>query len=174
MATSTTAGRSRRRRRPRMTPDEVHELGQSELERCTREMDAILKEIGYSQGTVGERMNALGEGSALPVLRRRHGPRRDHGVHPESPRLDPGADAARLQHGGQSEHGSEAAAARRRAGRARGLRRRAVDRRQDPRAVLDQPADHRPAQQVQPRRPRRFTKRSPATSGRASTRTTCR
>ena len=30
-----------------------------------------------------------GEGSPLSVPRRRQGPRRDHGVHPESPRLDP-------------------------------------------------------------------------------------
>ncbi len=42
-----------------MTPDEVHELGRSELERLHGEMDTILKEIGYSQGTVGERMKGL-------------------------------------------------------------------------------------------------------------------
>ena len=42
-----------------MSPDEVHELGQSELKRLHGEMDAILKEIGYSQGSVGERMNGL-------------------------------------------------------------------------------------------------------------------
>jgi uncharacterized protein (DUF885 family) len=42
-----------------MSPDEVHELGRSELARLHARMDAILKEAGYTQGTVGERMNAL-------------------------------------------------------------------------------------------------------------------
>jgi uncharacterized protein (DUF885 family) len=42
-----------------MSPDEVHEIGQSELQRLHAQMDAILKQIGYSQGTVGERMKAL-------------------------------------------------------------------------------------------------------------------
>ena len=44
-----------------MTPDEVHDMGRSELERLHAQMDAILKEIGYSKGTVGERMKALAE-----------------------------------------------------------------------------------------------------------------
>jgi uncharacterized protein (DUF885 family) len=42
-----------------VTPDEVHEMGRSELQRLHAQMDAILKEIGYSQGSVGERMKAL-------------------------------------------------------------------------------------------------------------------
>jgi uncharacterized protein (DUF885 family) len=42
-----------------MSPDEVHEMGRSELERLHSQMDAILKQIGYSQGNVGERMKAL-------------------------------------------------------------------------------------------------------------------
>lgn len=42
-----------------MSPDEVHELGRSELARLHGRMDAILREAGYTQGTVGERMNAL-------------------------------------------------------------------------------------------------------------------
>jgi uncharacterized protein (DUF885 family) len=42
-----------------MSPDEVHEMGRSELQRLHTQMDAILKEIGYSQGSVGERMRAL-------------------------------------------------------------------------------------------------------------------
>jgi len=42
-----------------MSPDEVHELGRSELARLHARMDAILKEIGYTQGSVGARMNAL-------------------------------------------------------------------------------------------------------------------
>jgi uncharacterized protein (DUF885 family) len=42
-----------------MSPDEVHEMGRSELEQLHARMDAILKEIGYAQGSVGERMKAL-------------------------------------------------------------------------------------------------------------------
>ena len=34
-----------------MSPDGVHELGQSELKRLQAEMDAILKAIGYTQGS---------------------------------------------------------------------------------------------------------------------------
>ena len=42
-----------------MTPDEVHALGQRELERLHAEMDPILKSVGYATGSVGERMTAL-------------------------------------------------------------------------------------------------------------------
>ena len=42
-----------------MSPDEVHELGQSEVKRLHAQMDAILKDIGYTQGAVGERMKGL-------------------------------------------------------------------------------------------------------------------
>jgi len=42
-----------------MSPDEIHELGQSEVKRLQAQMDPILKEIGLSTGTVGERMKAL-------------------------------------------------------------------------------------------------------------------
>jgi uncharacterized protein (DUF885 family) len=42
-----------------LSPDEVHEMGRSELERLHSRMDAILKQAGYSQGSVGERMQAL-------------------------------------------------------------------------------------------------------------------
>ncbi len=45
----------------RMTPDEIHERGQQELRELQSEMDAILKKQGYTQGTVGERMTALGK-----------------------------------------------------------------------------------------------------------------
>jgi uncharacterized protein (DUF885 family) len=44
-----------------MTPDEVHEMGKTELQRLHAQMDAILREIGYTQGSVGERMKALGK-----------------------------------------------------------------------------------------------------------------
>lgn len=42
-----------------MSPDEVHELGLSEVKRLHGEMEAILKEVGYTTGTVGDRMKAL-------------------------------------------------------------------------------------------------------------------
>ena len=42
-----------------MSPDEVHEHGQGELRRLHAQMDAILKEVGYTQGSVGERMKGL-------------------------------------------------------------------------------------------------------------------
>jgi len=45
----------------RMTPDEIHQRGQEELRALQSEMDAILKKQGMSQGTVGERMTALGK-----------------------------------------------------------------------------------------------------------------
>src|SRR5207248_2562583 len=44
-----------------MAPDEVHEMGRSELQRLQAQMDEILKRIGYSQGSVGERMKALAQ-----------------------------------------------------------------------------------------------------------------
>jgi uncharacterized protein (DUF885 family) len=42
-----------------MSPDEIHAMGRSELERLHAQMDEILKKIGYSKGSVGERMQAL-------------------------------------------------------------------------------------------------------------------
>ena len=42
-----------------LSPDEIHEMGRSELQRLHAQMDAILKEVGYTPGTVGERMKAL-------------------------------------------------------------------------------------------------------------------
>jgi uncharacterized protein (DUF885 family) len=42
-----------------MSPDEIHALGESEVKRLHAQMDAILKEIGFSKGTAGERMKAL-------------------------------------------------------------------------------------------------------------------
>ena len=44
-----------------MTPDEVHERGLEELAELHGRMDPILKEIGYTKGSVGERMQALGK-----------------------------------------------------------------------------------------------------------------
>jgi uncharacterized protein (DUF885 family) len=42
-----------------LTPDEIHQYGLSEVARISAEMDAILREQGLSQGTVGERMVKL-------------------------------------------------------------------------------------------------------------------
>ncbi len=44
-----------------MTPDEIHETGKRELEALHAQMDAILKQIGYTKGSVGERMRGLAE-----------------------------------------------------------------------------------------------------------------
>ena len=45
-------------------------------------MDPILKSLGYTQGSVGERMTGAGRRPALQIRRGRQGPRRDHGLHP--------------------------------------------------------------------------------------------
>ena len=42
-----------------MTPDEIHRYGLSEVTRITAQMDTVLRSIGLSDGTVGERMDAL-------------------------------------------------------------------------------------------------------------------
>ena len=45
----------------RMTPDEIHRRGQEELRELQSRMDGILRKQGMSNGTVGERMTALGK-----------------------------------------------------------------------------------------------------------------
>ena len=42
-----------------LSPDEVHEMGLQQLQELQGRMDPILKSIGYTQGSVGERMQAL-------------------------------------------------------------------------------------------------------------------
>ncbi len=42
-----------------MSPDEIHAMGQAELQQLHAEMDTILNGLGYTKGTVGERMQAL-------------------------------------------------------------------------------------------------------------------
>lgn len=44
----------------RMSPDQIHEMGQEELRALQSEMDVILEDQGLTAGTVGERMGALG------------------------------------------------------------------------------------------------------------------
>ncbi|MEL7453997.1 MAG: DUF885 domain-containing protein, partial [Pseudomonadota bacterium] len=46
-----------------MTPDEIHEQGLEELAELQGQMDPILKEIGFTTGSVGERMQALSQDS---------------------------------------------------------------------------------------------------------------
>ncbi len=43
----------------RMTPDEVHRMGIDQLAELHGRMDPILKKLGYTQGSVGARMQAL-------------------------------------------------------------------------------------------------------------------
>ncbi|MEJ7776141.1 MAG: DUF885 domain-containing protein [Sphingomicrobium sp.] len=42
-----------------MTPDEVHDMGRREVEALHARMDVLLRQIGYTQGSVGARMQAL-------------------------------------------------------------------------------------------------------------------
>jgi uncharacterized protein (DUF885 family) len=42
-----------------LPPDEVHKMGLEQLKELQGRMDPILKSLGYTQGTVGERMKAL-------------------------------------------------------------------------------------------------------------------
>jgi uncharacterized protein (DUF885 family) len=43
-----------------MTPEDVHEMGLQEVRELQGRMDPILQSVGYTQGSVGERMTALG------------------------------------------------------------------------------------------------------------------
>jgi len=45
----------------KMTPNEVHEMGLEELRALQARMDPILRGLGYTKGSVGERMQALGK-----------------------------------------------------------------------------------------------------------------
>lgn len=41
------------------SPDDIHETGKRELQELQSRMDSILKQLGYTKGSVGERMKAL-------------------------------------------------------------------------------------------------------------------
>ena len=43
------------------SPDDIHQMGVTQLKQLQAQMDSILKQIGYSQGSVGQRMKALAE-----------------------------------------------------------------------------------------------------------------
>lgn len=47
-----------------LTPDEIHEQGRAELADLHAQMDVILKDIGYTTGSVGARMQALAQDPA--------------------------------------------------------------------------------------------------------------
>ena len=81
-----------------MSPDEVHEMGQSELQRLHAQMDAILKEIGYSQGSVGERMKALAKDPRYKFSEGDKGRAEIMAFINNRLDVDSCADAARLQH----------------------------------------------------------------------------
>jgi len=42
-----------------LTPDEIHQIGLDDVARIHRQMDEILKSVGYDDGSVGQRMAAL-------------------------------------------------------------------------------------------------------------------
>ena len=44
-----------------LSPDEVHQMGLQQLNELQGRMDPILRSLGYTQGSVGERMQALGK-----------------------------------------------------------------------------------------------------------------
>ena len=44
-----------------LPPDEVHQLGLDQVKELQGRMDPLLKSLGYTQGSVGERMQALGK-----------------------------------------------------------------------------------------------------------------
>jgi uncharacterized protein (DUF885 family) len=45
----------------RRTPEEIHEMGLTQLEEIHARMDPILRDLGYTQGPVGARMTALAQ-----------------------------------------------------------------------------------------------------------------
>ena len=59
-----------------MTPDEVHQLGLSQVAEYTASLDGILKQAGMTQGSVGERLAALNTAPAQLYAEHRRRPRR--------------------------------------------------------------------------------------------------
>ena len=59
-----------------LSPDEVHQMGLDQLAELHGRMDPILKSLGYTQGTIGERMQALAKDHATSLTKAtRAGPR---------------------------------------------------------------------------------------------------
>jgi len=50
-----------------LTADQIHEIGLREVAAIESQMDVLLRQIGYTEGTVRERVEALKEAMAYPV-----------------------------------------------------------------------------------------------------------
>ena len=134
----------------RMTPEQIHERGQEELRALQSEMDAILKRQGLTQGTVGERMTALGKQQRFRFADSDAGRAQlmaylDDRVRDMRTRL-PRAFATLVPGKPRDQaHGAGGGA-----GRAGRLRRPGHDRRQGAGQVLDQPAHDERLDDLQP------------------------
>jgi uncharacterized protein (DUF885 family) len=50
-----------------LTPDQIHEIGLKQVERIEREMDAILRQLGRTQGAVKDRIEQLKKDQGYPL-----------------------------------------------------------------------------------------------------------
>ena len=158
-----------------MTPDEVHAMGQSELKQLHAQMDTILKGLGFTQGHRRRADEGAGQGS--PKYQFAEGDKgraeilafiqdRLTWIRAQLPRafntlVNPNMEVKRLPP--EEEPGAPDR-----------VRRRRIDRRQDPGPLLDQPARRPTCTASTAWRIWRSTNRFPATSGRANTPTRCR
>ena len=119
--------------------------------RCSRRWMRILKSQGLTQGTVGERMTALGKQQRFQFRGQRRRARARHGVSSNERMSDMRtATAARVRDAGAGQPRDQADGARSGAGRAGRLWRRRHDRRQGAGQVLDQPAHDEHLDDLQP------------------------
>ncbi len=137
-----------------LSPDEVHQMGLEQLAELQGRMDPILKSLGYTQGSVGERMQALAKDPRYKFSDGDKGRAEIRAYIEERIARIRVSLAARIQHARPGAPRGEADVSGAGTRGARGLWRRRLDRRQDSGQVLDQPPGHRPAQQVQPARSR--------------------
>ena len=134
-----------------MSPDEIHEMGRREFAAASRANGRPSETPGYTQGSVGARMQALARTRATSSPRGTGDAPTSWpssrivstGFRAQMPRafntvVNPNMEVKRLP--------------RKKSRALRGVRRRrSIDGKI--RGLLDQPADDRPAQQIQPRRP---------------------
>ena len=52
-----------------LTAEEIHRIGRGEVDRIEAEMDGLLKQIGYDEGSVAERVAQLGAALSYPPTR---------------------------------------------------------------------------------------------------------
>ena len=157
-----------------MTPDEVHQMGLEELRELQGRMDPILKSLGYTKGSVGERMQALGKDPRYKFAPGDKGRAEIMAFIQERLRIIRAKLPQMFNTLVQGQSRGPPPSAGGRARRARRLWRRRLDRRHDPGQVLDQPADDRPAHASSTCPTSLTTRRSRATSGRANMPTSCR